>query len=259
MKRIVCLLLAIILTFGTAFVLGSCDAELDFEETTEEEQTTKAPKETEDEDEEKSTKKKKETTEPEQTTEPEIDGVFEPTDSETNYVLIRVKDYGDIIVELYPQVAPITVTNFKDLVSEGFYDGLTFHRVVEGFMIQGGDPEGDGTGGSGENIIGEFSANGIENNLSHDRGVISMARGAYSMDSASSQFFIMHESTYKTSLDGYYAAFGKVVFGMDVVDAIATAETQYNIYGEQSQPVKTITMEKVCFVEPVEEETLGET
>ena len=118
-------------------------------------------------------------------------------------------------------------------------------------MIQGGDPDGDGTGGSSEQIVGEFSANGIENNLGHTRGVISMARASYSMDSASSQFFIMHESTYQSSLDGNYAAFGKVVYGMDVVDKIATSETTWNAYGtEKSVPVKKIVMKSVYFVNP---------
>lgn len=132
---------------------------------------------------------------------------------------IDVKDYGVIKAELYDDLAPITVANFKKLVNEGFYDNLTFHRIIEGFMIQGGDPNGDGTGGSEENIKGEFSSNGVENDLSHERGVISMAR-AQDMDSASSQFFIMHKDA--PSLDGQYAAFGKVTEGMDVVDKIAS-------------------------------------
>lgn len=139
--------------------------------------------------------------------------------SETKYVAIDVKDYGVITVALYPHVAPITVENFLNLVGEGFYDGLTFHRIMKGFMIQGGDPNGNGSGGSGQNIKGEFLANGVKNDLSHRRGVISMARST-PMDSASSQFFIMHEDN--SSLDGNYAAFGEVVNGMDVVDAIAT-------------------------------------
>lgn len=131
---------------------------------------------------------------------------------------IDVKDYGVIKAELYDDLAPITVANFKKLVNEGFYDNLTFHRIIEGFMIQGGDPNGDGTGGSEETIKGEFSSNGVENDLSHERGVISMAR-AQDMDSASSQFFIMHKDA--PSLDGQYAAFGRVTEGMDVVDKIA--------------------------------------
>lgn len=133
------------------------------------------------------------------------------------HVEITVKDYGTIKVELNETVAPITVANFIKLAEEGFYDGLTFHRIMNGFMIQGGDPKGNGTGGSDEKIKGEFSANGVENNLSHTRGAISMAR-AKSMDSASSQFFIMHEDA--DYLDGQYACFGYVTEGIEIVDAI---------------------------------------
>ena len=135
----------------------------------------------------------------------------------TYHVEIAVKDYGTIKVELDGDNAPITVTNFVNLAKDGFYDGLTFHRIIYGFMIQGGDPQGNGTGGSGTTIKGEFSANGIENNLKHTRGVISMAR-SQAMDSASSQFFIMHEDA--PHLDGQYAAFGVVTEGMEIVDAI---------------------------------------
>ncbi len=133
-------------------------------------------------------------------------------------VVIDVKDYGSIEVELYDNLAPITVKNFVELVNDGFYDGLTFHRIMEGFMIQGGDPNGDGTGGSSKTIKGEFKANGVENDLEHTRGVISMAR-ANDYNSASSQFFIVQEDS--PHLDGQYAAFGKVVNGMDIVDKIA--------------------------------------
>lgn len=133
------------------------------------------------------------------------------------HVEITVKDYGTIKVELNETVAPITVANFIKLAEEGFYDGLTFHRIINGFMIQGGDPKGNGTGGSDEKIKGEFSANGVENNLSHTRGAISMAR-AKAMDSASSQFFIMHEDA--DYLDGQYACFGYVTEGIEIVDAI---------------------------------------
>ena len=133
--------------------------------------------------------------------------------------VIDVKDYGEIKLDLYPDIAPKTVANFKKLAESGFYDGLTFHRIMEGFMIQGGDPLGNGTGGSDEEIYGEFTANGFQNNLSHTRGVISMARNSVSMDSASSQFFIVHQDS--TFLDGQYAAFGKVTEGMEVVDQIA--------------------------------------
>ena len=134
-----------------------------------------------------------------------------------HYVEIEVQDYGTITAELDADAAPITVTNFIKLVSEGFYDGLTFHRIISGFMIQGGDPKGNGTGGSDENIKGEFSLNGFENPIAHKRGVLSMARSS-APDSASSQFFIMHAAA--PHLDGSYAAFGCVTDGIDVVDAI---------------------------------------
>ncbi len=133
-------------------------------------------------------------------------------------IKIEVEDYGDIEVELDADTAPITVTNFIKLTKEGFYDGLTFHRIIDGFMIQGGDPLGNGTGGSDEKIKGEFARNGVPNNISHKRGVISMARASYSMDSASSQFFIVQKDS--DFLDGQYAAFGHVTSGMDVVDKI---------------------------------------
>lgn len=134
-----------------------------------------------------------------------------------HHVEIEVKDYGTIKVELYADTAPITVTNFMNLAQEGFYDGLTFHRIISGFMIQGGDPEGTGMGGSDQTIKGEFSSNGVENSLSHKRGVISMARSS-DPDSASSQFFIMHQDS--PYLDGEYAAFGEVTEGIEIVDKI---------------------------------------
>ncbi len=139
-------------------------------------------------------------------------------ESGKHHVAITVRDYGTITVELDADAAPITVQNFLDLAGSGFYDGLTFHRIIEGFMIQGGDPEGTGMGGSDKTIKGEFSANGVENPLSHTRGAISMARSS-AMDSASSQFFIVQKDS--TFLDGQYACFGYVTNGMDVVDAIA--------------------------------------
>ena len=132
---------------------------------------------------------------------------------------------GEIKAELYPDVVPVTVKNFVDLIKKGFYNGLTFHRVIEGFMIQGGCPKGNGTGGPGYCIKGEFRANGVKNDLKHERGVLSMAR-AMSPDSAGSQFFIMHETS--PHLDGQYAAFGKVTDGMNVVDKIATVRTDFN-------------------------------
>ena len=134
-----------------------------------------------------------------------------------HHIKINMKDYGTIEVELDADQAPITVTNFVNLAKDGFYDGLTFHRIIEGFMMQGGDPRGNGTGGSGQDIKGEFSDNGVENTLSHTRGAISMARSTLP-DSASSQVFIMHQDG--TALDGQYACFGYVTSGMEIVDEI---------------------------------------
>lgn len=135
-----------------------------------------------------------------------------------HHVNINIKDHGTISVELDADNAPITVTNFVNLAQSGFYDGLTFHRIIDGFMMQGGDPLGDGTGGSEQTIKGEFSNNGVENPLSHTRGAISMARKGASMDSATSQFFIVHQDC--TRLDGDYAVFGHVTEGMEIVDEI---------------------------------------
>lgn len=150
---------------------------------------------------------------------------------------IVVKDYGTIKVELDADTAPITVTNFVQLARDGFYDGLTFHRIIDGFMIQGGDPNGNGTGGSDTKIKGEFSSNGVENDISHVRGVISMARST-DKNSASSQFFIVQQDS--TYLDGDYAAFGHVTEGMDVVDAICEAvpvEDSNGTVAAENQPV----------------------
>ena len=154
-----------------------------------------------------------------------------------HHVEITVKDYGTISVELDGDAAPITVANFLKLAGAGFFDGLNFHRVVPGFVIKGGDPQGSGTGGSDENIKGEFSANGVENNLSHTRGAISMARSQMP-DSASSQFFIVHEDS--TFLDGQYACFGYVTEGIEVVDAICEALPAQDDIGnvaKENQPV----------------------
>ncbi len=159
-------------------------------------------------------------------------------------VEMSVKDFGTISLELYHDIAPITVENFVSLACDGFYDGTVFHRIVSGFMIQGGDDNGDGIGGSDKTIKGEFLANGVQNSISHERGVISMARTSQSYDSASSQFFIMHNTN--TGLDGQYAAFGKVTKGLDVVDEIAAVETTYNSYGtEKSVPAKEVILEYV--------------
>lgn len=147
---------------------------------------------------------------------------YKETDEVTNLVIIDVENYGKIVVELYPDKAPITVENFKNLVSEKFYDGLVFHRVIEGFMIQGGGFDKKHREHDAESIKGEFSSNGVENDLLHERGVISMAR-TYVPDSASSQFFIMHDDA--PHLDGDYAAFGMTVYGIEVVDEIASVKT----------------------------------
>ncbi len=159
--------------------------------------------------------------------------------SGTHHVTIEVADYGTIELALNANVAPITVSNFCNLANQGFYDGLTFHRIISGFMIQGGDPNGDGTGGSSQNIKGEFSKNGVENPISHVRGTISMARSS-AYDSGSSQFFIMHKTT--TSLDGQYAAFGSVTSGIEVVDAICEkvqVEDSNGTVAAANQPVIT--------------------
>lgn len=162
---------------------------------------------------------------------------YKETNKVTNYVKIETNK-GIMLLELYPDIAPITVENFQNLVSEKFYDGLIFHRVIKDFMIQGGDPKGTGMGGSKKTIKGEFENNGIENNLSHTRGVISMARNSISMDSASSQFFIVHKDS--TYLDGDYATFGKVIAGIDVVDKIAEVDVDDNDKPRITQKIKSI-------------------
>lgn len=155
-------------------------------------------------------------------------------------ITIEMRDGGIIKAELYPDIAPISVDNFVKLASQGFYNGLTFHRVIPGFMIQGGCPNGTGTGGPGYTIKGEFSANGVVNNLKHERGVLSMAR-AMDPDSAGSQFFIMHETS--PHLDGSYAAFGKVIEGMDVVDRIANVRTDYADKPLEPQIIEVMTVQ----------------
>lgn len=171
-----------------------------------------------------------------------------PASEKTDYVAIQIEKFGTIVVHLRSDVAPITVANFQKLVSEKFYDGLIFHRVIEGFMIQGGDPKGNGTGGSAETIKGEFSANGVNNTLSHKRGVISMARqgenpytGEMNYDSASSQFFICHADS--VFLDGQYASFGEVVYGLEVVDAIAAVQTN-----SSDKPLENVVITSIQFV-----------
>lgn len=155
-------------------------------------------------------------------------------------VVIEMENGKKIKIELYPDIAPISCENFEKLVKSGFYDGLTFHRVIPGFMIQGGCPKGNGTGGPGWTIKGEFSGNGVKNDLKHTRGVLSMARSMMP-DSAGSQFFIMHEDA--PHLDGQYAAFGKVIEGMEVVDEIAEVATDYNDKPTAPQVMKKVTIE----------------
>lgn len=168
---------------------------------------------------------------------------YDKSETETNYVQIEMVGGATIIIELYPDIAPITVANFKKLVGEGFYDGLIFHRVMEDFMIQGGDPEGTGMGGSAETIKGEFARNNVTNDLLHERGVISMARrGNPYYDSASSQFFIVHQD-YK-SLDGEYAAFGRVIEGIETVDQIAGVETDKN-----DRPLEEVKIKTIYFID----------
>lgn len=143
----------------------------------------------------------------------------------TRKIKITLEDNREMIAELYPEIAPKTVDNFIDLIEKDFYKGLIFHRVIKGFMIQGGCPYGTGTGGPGKNIVGEFASNGFKNDLEHDKGVLSMARAMHP-DSAGSQFFIMHEKS--PHLDGSYAAFGKLTEGFDVLDSIANVKTDAN-------------------------------
>lgn len=154
-------------------------------------------------------------------------------------VTITMNDGGTIKAELYPEIAPNTVNNFISLIKKGFYDGTIFHRTIEGFMIQGGDPTGTGMGGPGYSIKGEFSDNGFKNDLKHSRGVLSMARSMMP-DSAGSQFFIMHEDS--PHLDGQYASFGKVLEGMDVVDKIATTRTDYSDRPLKEQQMQSVTV-----------------
>ena len=155
-------------------------------------------------------------------------------------VTLEVADYEPIKIELYPEITPNTVNNFIFLVNQGFYNGLTFHRIIKGFMIQGGDPEGTGMGGPGYSIKGEFSQNGFTNNFKHTKGVLSMAR-AMDPNSAGSQFFIMHETS--PHLDGQYASFGKVVEGLDIVDKIAGVRTDWGDRPLKEQKIKKMTVD----------------
>ena len=158
-----------------------------------------------------------------------------------NPVVTITMENGNVIkAELYPEIAPISVNNFISLINKNFYDGLIFHRVIKGFMIQGGDPVGNGTGGPGYSIKGEFFQNGVKNDLKHTEGVLSMAR-SMAPNSAGSQFFIMHKNS--PHLDGSYAAFGKVIEGMDVVNSIAETRTDYSDRPLEDQRIKTMTVE----------------
>lgn len=169
----------------------------------------------------------------------ETEGVKKVADNPL--VTIEMADGGIIKIELYPDTAPNTVNNFIALAKSGYYDGTIFHRVIPGFMIQGGDPQGTGRGGPGYTIKGEFTENGVENTLAHTRGVISMARTSASMDTAGSQFFIMTDAA--PHLDGQYAAFGKVISGMDVVDRIVSVDTDRNDRPKTEQKIKKITID----------------
>ena len=222
MKKLICLILAVLMA---GLTLVSCNKEKENEETENIYETHVAPA-AEDID---------------LSNIDSLDGVTE-SDEATDYVLITVEGYGQMLVRLFPDVAPATVENFKKLVGEGFYDGLTFHRVIKGFMIQGGDPLGNGTGGSEENIYGEFAENGFENNLSHVRGVVAMAR-SNDPDSASSQFYICHKDSGVESLNGKYATFGFVVNGIEVVDKIVKVNTDSN-----DKPLKKVVISSVKFV-----------
>lgn len=155
-------------------------------------------------------------------------------------VTIEMSDGSVMKAELYPEIAPNTVNNFISLVKKGFYNGVGFHRVIKDFMIQGGDPTGSGSGGPGYSIKGEFSSNGFKNELKHGKGILSMAR-TMAPNSAGSQFFIMHENS--PHLDGQYAAFGKIIEGLDVVDKIASVRTDYNDRPREPQTIKSITVD----------------
>ena len=224
MKKFICLTLAVLMT---AFVFVSCDAQKTPADTQPPQDTTPhvAPK-AEDID---------------LSPIDSLDGVT-VSDTATDYVLITVEGYGQMLVRLFPDVATETVANFKKLVGEGFYDGLIFHRVIKGFMIQGGDPEGTGFGGASQTIKGEFAENGFENNLAHVRGVVAMARSTHP-NSASSQFYICHKDSGVASLDGKYAAFGFVVNGIEIVDKIVKVNTN-----ENDKPLKDVVISSIKFV-----------
>ena len=181
---------------------------------------------------------------------PDKQETFDVTTKEKVNVQLLLDDGRSMDLELYPKIAPITVQNFVDLATSGFYDGLTFHRIISDFVVQGGDPNGDGTGGSGTKIKGEFSENGVENTLSHTKGVISMARQSSEgevdtlMDSATSQFFIVLDNRAKESLDGKYASFGKVTKGFDVLEQLGSVATD-----SKDKPLEKITINSIRVVD----------
>lgn len=227
MKKISCVCLA---ALAAMTLMAGCSQKAETMAATTAEQTTKAEQTTQAEPE--TAKAELETTQAAEETTEAVDLA-----SGRHHVIINVKDYGAISVELYADEAPITVTNFLNLAGEGFYNGLTFHRIIPGFMIQGGDPLGTGMGGSDHEIKGEFADNGVENPLNHTRGAISMARSQFP-DSASSQFFIVHQDS--PHLDGQYATFGYVTEGMDVVDKICEdtkVEDGNGSVAKENQPV----------------------
>ena len=214
-----------LLLFMSFFIISSCGKKEESEEKVEEKQEMKIVTE--------------------EITEGVVDGYkFVETDEVTDRVKIQMQDGGIMLIVLSNKDTPITIANFKKLVSEHFYDGLVFHRISKDFMIQGGDPTGTGMSGSSEKIKGEFAQNGVNNHLSHTKGVISMARGGYDMNSASSQFFICTSDKYITSLDGRYASFGKVFAGLDVLDRLNETE----LYENSETPIVKPVIKSIRFI-----------
>lgn len=230
-NRVFLLIISSIMIIG---ILAGCQTNDNNAEENEPAETETNNKETEDN---ANTENADEETEQKELEEYVID--YEETDAVPE-VTIEMEDGGTILVELYPNVAPNAVNNFISLAEDGFYDGVIFHRVIPGFMIQGGDPDGLGTGGPGYSIPGEFSSNGIKNELLHERGVLSMARSGHP-DSAGSQFFIMHENS--PHLNGDYAGFGKAIEGLDVVDEIANSEVSEPETPKEDQVIKKMTVD----------------
>ena len=248
MKNVIKAVVSVLLVVSVIFAFYGCKKDT-FSTADSETTTAKAGSSLEEADDKETTERKKTTEEKtsEDKTTTENDNQKEENDMSNPKVKVTMENGGEFIIELYPEYAPKTVENFLKLVNDGFYNGLTFHRVVDDFMCQGGDPEGTGMGGSDEKIYGEFSTNGwSQNTLSHTRGVISMARSQEN-NSASSQFFICY-SDYCRALDGSYAAFGKVIEGMEVCDAFCSVARTYNSMGEKASPIEPIyikTMEEI--------------